>query len=109
TRLNSSSVMRPSATRASPSRSFLRLLAANTRRPWSKKTVFTIFPERTWRSPLLRVAESCRRVSAMGAVARSVSIRRSVLPCREGRHNRALSQLPPQDRHLLEDLHDHAG
>ena len=74
TRVNCSSVIRPSATSASPSRSFLRLLAAKMMRPWSKNTVLTIRPDCTCRSPLRRSTESLRRVSLMGDVARSVSI-----------------------------------
>ena len=34
--------MRPRATSASPRRSFFRLLAAKTMRPWSKKRVLTV-------------------------------------------------------------------
>src|SRR6266571_5073598 len=74
TRLNCSSVMRPSATSASPSRSFLRLLAAKTMRPWSRNTVLTIRPDCTCRSPLCRSTESLRSVSLMGVTARSVSM-----------------------------------
>src|SRR6266581_2582354 len=74
TRLNCSSVMRPSATSASPSRSFLRLLAAKTMRPWSRNTVLTIRPDCTCRSPLRRSTESLRSVSLMGVTARSVSM-----------------------------------
>ena len=59
---------------ASPRRSFRRLLAANTIRPWSKKSVLTTLPDWTWRSPELRDPASARSVSAMGVVARSVSI-----------------------------------
>src|SRR6185503_9474479 len=73
-RVNSSSVIRPSAIRASPRRSFLRLLAPKTIRPWSKNTVFTVLPDRTWRSPLARPSERRRRVSEMGVTVRSVSI-----------------------------------
>jgi hypothetical protein len=69
-----SSVMRPRATRASPRRSFLRLLAAKTMRPWSKKMVLTALPDCTCRSPLLRDPARARRVSAMGVVPRSMSI-----------------------------------
>ena len=72
---NCSPVMWPSATRASPRRSFLRLLAANTMRPLSKKRVFTALPDWTCRSPLLRAAARERSVSAMGVVPRSVSMK----------------------------------
>ena len=44
TRVNSSSVMRPRARSASPRRSFFRLLAAKTRRPWSKDAILTSLP-----------------------------------------------------------------
>ena len=53
-----------------------RLLAAKTSRPWSKKAILTMRPERTCRSPLLRSADELRSVSAIGLLARSVSIGR---------------------------------
>ena len=85
TRLKSSSVMRPSATSASPSRSRRRLLAANTSRPWSKKAILTMRPARTCRSPLRRSAESRRIVSEIGLWAMSVSIGRLYCARRGGR------------------------
>src|SRR6185503_10469082 len=56
-----------------------RLLAAKTIRPWSKKTVLTVLPERTWRSPLLRPSERARRVSPIGVTARSVSMTSKII------------------------------
>ena len=68
TRSKSCWVMRPSATSASPRRSRRRLLAAKTSRPWSKKAILTMRPERTCRSPLRRSAES--RLHGLGDRAR---------------------------------------
>ncbi len=82
TRSKSCWVMRPSATSASPRRSRRRLLAAKTSRPWSKKAILTMRPERTCRSPLRRSAESRLTVSAIGLVAMSVSMGRVYCPRR---------------------------
>src|SRR5262245_11381622 len=104
---NCSSVMRPRATRASPRRSFFRLLAAKTSRPRSKKRVFATFPDRTCRSPLLSSAEIFWIVSAMGVTLRSVSMATPLVTTPPGGGQPLLTKLSPEARHLPKDTRDH--